>query len=47
MCTVNVNPEAEHAVAELLADLATALAEQCGADPSLVRIGPVDLGGIA
>lgn len=41
MCRSEVIPEAEHALAELLADIARALDPE---HPELVRIGPVDFG---
>lgn len=41
MCCANVTAEVEHALAELLADMAAAL---CPENPRSVAIGPVDFG---
>jgi len=47
MCSADIEPAAETALAELLADIAAALAAERGADHVSVRIGPVDFGGAA
>jgi hypothetical protein len=44
MCRADIEPQASHATAKLLLDIARALADQANVDLSSVRIGPVDLG---
>lgn len=44
MCRADVDPQAANSLAALLVSMATVLAEQEGADPAAVRIGPVDFG---
>jgi hypothetical protein len=44
MCRAHLSPDAERAVADLLDDLATALAHERGIPREAVRIGPVDFG---
>lgn len=44
MCRAEVHPAAVAQLARLLTDVARILAEQEGADPADVRIGPVDFG---
>lgn len=44
MCTVNVKPNAEQPLADLLGLLVAGLARSYGVDPSAITVGPVDFG---
>jgi hypothetical protein len=44
MCRADIAPDACQPLAQLLADMARALAEQAGVPAADVRIGPVDFG---
>lgn len=44
MCRSDVQPAAAETLARLMVEIAEVLAVREGADPSAVRIGPVDFG---
>lgn len=44
VCTVNVDPRAQHNLAALMTLCARALAVQYGVDPDSIIMGPVDFG---
>jgi hypothetical protein len=44
MCTVDVRPEAQELLGDLLRRLGDALARQYDCDPSEIVVGPVDFG---